>query len=155
MAQVSWPCGAAASAERPAPATPPIAASASRSRRRRPARSPAGLAGSRPCGDNPILAALDRDVLVRPGIGERRDQPEPRFANPRTDAVDEGELPDRHSDGALLDQLLHLLQRRGALGMVEFDCLLIVQLVYVGIAAINKGATLDGKGGQPVRGVAE
>src|SRR5437867_8458383 len=147
MAQVSWPCGAAASAERPAPATLPIAASASRSRRRRP--------GSRPYGDTVTLAALDRDVLVRSGIGESRDQPEPRLANPRTDAVDEGELPDRHSDGALLDQLLHLLQRRGALGMVEFDCLLIVQLVYVGIAAINKGATLDGKGGQPVRGVAE
>ena len=44
------------------------------------------------------MSALDRDVLVGRGIGDSRDQPEPGFADPRPDAVDERQLPDRRED---------------------------------------------------------
>src|SRR5712692_338369 len=100
-------------------------------------------------------AALDRDVLVRPGIGKGRDQPEPGFADPRPDAVDERQLPDRRGDRALLDQLLHLVEDRCALGMIELDRLFVVELVDVGIAAIDIGAALDGERSHPCGGVAE
>src|SRR5436309_1501948 len=41
------------------------------------------------------VSTLKRDVLVWAGIGEGRDQAEPGLADLRSDAVDEGELPDR------------------------------------------------------------
>src|SRR5437868_1866978 len=110
--QISCPCGAARAIPG-APAARPSAAIASTSRRVTPIPSPPG--GNVPAfsRDEPICLlhaapviggaffrevlsrALDRDVLVRSGIGEGRDQPEPRLADPRPKGVDEGQLPDR------------------------------------------------------------
>src|ERR1700686_520657 len=88
------------------------------------------------------LSALQGDVLVGRGVGETGDQPEPRLAHPRADAVDKGQLPDRRVDRPLVDRLLHLVQDRLAFLMIELDRLLLVELVEIGVAAVNKNAAL-------------
>src|SRR5215208_603223 len=60
------------------------------------------------------LRALQRDLLVGAGIGEAGDQAEPGLAHSRSDAVDEGELPDRCEHRALVHELLHLFEHRRA-----------------------------------------
>src|SRR5260370_26458868 len=101
------------------------------------------------------LSGLQGDVLVGRGVGEIRDQAEARFSDPRPDRVDEGELPDRRGERAPGDELLDLVQDRLALGMVQLGRLLLEQLVDVGVAAVNISATLDDKGRETRRRVAE
>src|SRR6516165_4345220 len=101
------------------------------------------------------LCALDRDVLEGCGVCEILDQPEPRLPDARPDAVDEGKLPDRCRDRLVVDELLDVIQDRLALFVVEDGCLLLIERIDVGVVAIGVGATLDDKGGEPGRGIAE
>src|SRR5260370_10938054 len=181
MPQISWPCGPlvgpAAPAVAGAPAASPRAVAASRSRRLMPKGSPARAARSRRCTKSlmvppsdgpvrlgrraagphrlPLLWVLERDVLVGRGVGVAGDQAEPRLADPRPDAVEKAEQPDRRIDRPLVDQLLHLLQDRRALFAIKLDCLLLEHRVDVGVAAIGVGAALDVKRLEPRRRVAE
>src|SRR6516225_7334357 len=101
------------------------------------------------------LCALDRDVLKGRGVGKVRDQPEPRLSDPRSDAIDKAELPDRRVNHPLGDDLLHLVEDRRTLLVVEFGGLLLVEGVDVGVAAIDIGATFDDKSLQARRGITE
>src|SRR5205823_759568 len=78
------------------------------------------------------LCALDRDVLERGGIGKPRDQVKGRLADPRANAVDKAELPDRRVNRLLMDEPLHLFEDRRALFVVELVGLLGVELIDVG-----------------------
>src|SRR6516162_876853 len=101
------------------------------------------------------LRALQGDVLVGGGVGEARDPAEPRLADSRSDAVDKSELPDRREDRPLINQLLHPVQDRLALLVVQLHRLLLVERVDIRVAAIDKRAALDDVGLEPGRGVAE
>src|SRR6516164_7354216 len=65
------------------------------------------------------LRALDRYVLEGSRIGEIGNQPETGFADPRSHAVDETQLPDRRVNHPVGEDLLHLVEDRGALLVVE------------------------------------
>src|SRR5438477_9269957 len=91
-------------------------------------------------------SALDRDVLVGRGVGKPGDPAKPGFSDPRPDAIEKAELPDRGVNGPLVDELLHLVQRSLAPLEVELGCLLLKQRIEVGIAAISVGTALDHKG---------
>ena len=54
-----------------------------------------------------------------------------------------------------MNELLDLVQERLALGVVEFDRLLLKQRVNFGIVAVGIGTALDGEGFEAGRGVAE
>ena len=54
-----------------------------------------------------------------------------------------------------MHQLLHPVEQRLALLVVELGGLLREQLVDLGVAAVNVGAALDDEGFQAGRGVAE
>src|SRR5205823_4131225 len=101
------------------------------------------------------LRALERDLLVRAGIGKCRDQAEAGLADPRAEAVDERQLPDRRVDRLLVKQLLDLFEDRRALLLIEFDRLLLKQLVDIRVVAVSVGAALDHIGLQASRRVAE
>jgi hypothetical protein len=60
----------------------------------------------------------------------------------RASAVDEGELPDRCIDRPFVNDLLHLVQDRLAFLAIEFDRLLLIQLVEIGVAAVDKDTPL-------------
>jgi hypothetical protein len=109
------------------------------------------------CWDTPqqLSGSLKRDVLVRRGVGEPRDQSEPRLADARSDPIEKGKLPNRRKDRALVKELLHLVQYRLAFLAIELDCLLLVERVDVGVAAINKRTALDDVGLVAGRRVAE
>src|ERR1700730_9396311 len=89
------------------------------------------------------LPALERDVLVRRGVGKKRDPAKPRLAHARADAVDEGKLPDRRKDRPLDHQLLDPEEDRLAPRAIELAGLLLVERVDVGVAAVGEHATLD------------
>src|SRR5438105_12621563 len=72
-----------------------------------------------PCFREVLSRALDRDVLVRSGIGEGRDQPEPRLADTRAKGVDEGQLPDRGKHRLVVEKLLDLVQEPRALLLIQ------------------------------------
>src|SRR5690348_18022614 len=97
------------------------------------------------------LRALERDVLEGRGVGEARDQAESRLADTGADAVEEAQLPNWGVNRFLVDELLHLVEDRGALLVIEFVGLLRKELVDVGVAAIGVGAALDDERGQPRR----
>src|SRR5215471_2676579 len=101
------------------------------------------------------LRGLERHVFVRHRIREAPDPAEPRLAHARTDAPDAGELPDRRDQRALVDERLHALQDRGALGAVELADLLLEQRVDLRLRAVDVGAALDRERLQTGRGVAE
>src|SRR6516164_10729897 len=61
---------------------------------------------------NAWLCTLYRDVLVGCGVREPRDQAEPGFADPRSDAIEKSELPYRRKDSAFVKQLLHRSEER-------------------------------------------
>ena|SRR6516225_1650685 len=91
-------------------------------------------------------AVLDRfqgEVLVGGRVGETGDQAKAGFADARPHAVEESELPDRREDHPLDDDLLHFVEDRCALGVIELDRLLLVERVEIGVAAIGKDAALD------------
>src|SRR5437868_1894145 len=104
---------------------------------------------------NIALGALDGDVLVGRGVGEAGDQPEPRLSDPRPDAVDKSQLPDRRVNRPLVNDLLHSVEDRLALLPVEFDRLLLVHFVKVGIVTVDEHAALDDVRFEAGRGVAE
>src|SRR5579872_2612172 len=113
-------------------------------------------AGTQPLLIEPYgLCALQSEVLIRRGVREPRDQPEPALADPRTDPVDEGKLPDRSEDRSLDHDLLDLVQGRLALAVIELDRLLLVQIVDVGIAAIGEDTASHQQCLDPRGGVAE
>src|SRR5580692_5007047 len=103
----------------------------------------------------PRLRPFQRDVLVGRGVGEAGYQPKPRLSDARANAVDEGELPDRRVDRPFVDDLLHLVQDRLAFLVIELDRLLLVQLVEVGVAAVDENSALDDMRFEPGRGIAE
>src|SRR5437660_2153997 len=113
------------------------------------------LLSAEPCVMHVVSRALDGDVLVRPGIGKSRDQPEPRLADPRAKRVDEGQLPDRRVNRLVVEELLDLVQERRALLLIQLGGLLLEKLVDVGVVAIGISAALDDIGLQAGRGVAE
>src|ERR1700731_4677208 len=78
------------------------------------------------------LSGFQRDLFIGAGVGEARDQAEAGLADPRSMTVDEGELPDRRVHRALVDDLLHLLEDRAALLLVELGALLLEHLVEIG-----------------------
>src|SRR5215510_14804589 len=92
------------------------------------------------------LLARQRHFLVRRRVGMARNQAESGFPDPRAGAVDEGLLPKRRVDRALVDELLDLVQRRCAPRAVELARLLLEQRVDVRIAAVHISATLDDEG---------
>src|SRR3954451_8135486 len=94
-------------------------------------------------------------ILERRRVGNPRYQIEAGLADPRPDPVDEAELPDRRVDRLLGDELLHLVEDRGALLVIELVGLLRIELVDIRIAAIGKSAVLDHKRRHPGRRVAE
>src|SRR5690242_1202145 len=106
-------------------------------------------------GTSAMSCSLDRDVLERRGKREARDQSEGRLANPRTDPAQKGELPDRRVHRLFVNELLHLIQDRPALTFVELVGLQRVELVDVGIAAVDVGAALDHEGSEPGGGIAK
>src|SRR5207253_10804524 len=55
-----------------------------------------------------LLPGPELQVFVRCGVGVAGDQAEPRLLDPRADAVQERELPDRHEDRLLVHELLDL-----------------------------------------------
>lgn len=55
------------------------------------------------------------------------DQAEPGLTHPLAVSIEKRELPDRGVYAALVDDLLDAMQLRGALGDVEFCCLLSEQ----------------------------
>src|SRR5215510_12930885 len=73
------------------------------------------------------------------------DQAEPRLADPRTSTIDEGQLPNRHVNGALEHELLDLVQRCLSLLGIEFGRLLLEQRIDVGVAAVYIGTSLRHK----------
>src|ERR1700730_17421236 len=87
--------------------------------------------------------ALERDVLVRRGVGKKRDPAKPRLAHARADTVDEGKLPDRREDRPLDHQLLDLEEDRLAPRAIELAGLLLVERVDVRVAAVGEHAPLD------------
>src|SRR5205823_7621325 len=101
------------------------------------------------------LGPLQGDVLVGGGVRKTGDQTETGFADARADAVDKGQLPDRRVNGPFINGLLHLVQDRLSLLTVELDGLLLVQLVEIGVVAVDKDAALDDMGFEAGRGVAE
>src|ERR1700704_6364945 len=101
------------------------------------------------------LTALDGDVFVGSGIGESREQTEPGLADPRPDAVDERQLPDWRGDGALVNQLLRLVEDSLPLFVIELDRLLPEEFVDVGVAAIGVSTILDRERREAGGGVAE
>src|SRR5438552_17327436 len=92
------------------------------------------------------LTRFQRDVLVRPGIGERRDQAEPGFSDARAVAVDEGELPDRRINRLLVKELLDLVEDCSAPLLIQFGCLLLEKFIDIRVAAVGIGASLDDVG---------
>src|SRR5215471_16298750 len=64
-------------------------------------------------------------------------------------------LQDRYVDRPFINELLDLVQRRRAFPAVEFDRLLLVESIDVGIAAIGLGAAFDDKSFQSGGGVAQ
>src|SRR5262245_59521930 len=139
-------------------AWPEISSGASEQGRRHSLKPTASIPGkfidsSNGTGENLFLH--EADVLVGAGIGMAWDQSEPRLLDPRSVAVDEGELPKMREDRAIVHHLLHLVQDRLTLAPVELDSLLRVQLVDVRIAAIDIGAALDDKGLEACGRVAE
>src|SRR5215510_8236822 len=86
-------------------------------------------------------------VYAKPAIKPKADS--------GTHAVEETQLPDWCVDRILVDELLHLIEDRRALLVVEFGGLLWEQFVNIGIAAIGVGATLDDKRGKSGRSIAE
>src|SRR5438552_14920235 len=51
-----------------------------------------------------LLPGPELQVFVRCGVGVAGDQAEPRLLDPRADAVQERELPDRHEDHLLVHE---------------------------------------------------
>src|SRR6516162_3547188 len=127
MPQVSCPSGPAAPADPGVPATSPRAARTRTSRRvtllpidgPRLSRSTVRL----PC----CLRGFDRDVFEGSRVREVGDQAEPRFADPRADAVEKTQLPDRCVNHPLREDLLHLVEDRRAFLALELGCLLLVE----------------------------
>src|SRR6478672_13353009 len=112
--------------------------------------------GNERMGLLPVCSALlDGHVLVRCGIGMALDQPEAGLADALAQAVDEGELPDRRVDRALVQDLLDLVQERRAFFLVELDRLLGEQRVDLGVVAVDVGAALDREALEPGRSVAK
>src|ERR1041384_6655602 len=101
------------------------------------------------------LGPLERDVFIGRRVGEAGNQAEPGLADARADAVEEGELPDRRIDRALVNELLHPVQDRLALRTIELARLLPVERIHVRIAAVSKHAALDHLRLEPGGGVAE
>src|SRR5262245_35415191 len=109
------------------------------------------------CGRSVAFAlwALHRHVLVRRGVGEQRDPAEARLSDARSDAVDEGKLPDRSVDRALDHQLLNLEENGFAPGALQFARLLLVERVDVRVAAVGEDAALHEVGLDAGRGISE
>lgn len=101
------------------------------------------------------LRALDRSVFVGRAVRETGDPAEPRFSDPWPDALQDDVLQDRHVDRTLVHYLLDLVEDRRAFPAVEFDRLLLVESIDIGIAAIGLGAAFDDKSFQSGRGVAK
>src|SRR5690348_16381175 len=83
------------------------------------------------------LGILDRDLLEGSRVGKTGDQSECRLTDPGPDPVDKGKLPKRPKDRLLINELLHFFEDCGAFCLVELVSLLRIQLVDIGIAAIN------------------
>src|SRR4051812_34249116 len=88
------------------------------------------------------LRALDRDVLVGRGVGKQRDPIEAGLADPRADAVEEGELPDRRIDRPLDHQLLDLEENGLAPPAIQLGRLLLVERIDIRVAAVGEDAAL-------------
>src|SRR6516165_4805069 len=104
---------------------------------------------------NQVLGGFQGDILIGRRVWEARDQTEPGFPDPRSDAVDEGQLPDRRVDRALVNNLLHLVEDRLALCAVQLARLLLIKFIEVRVAAINKCAALDDVRFKTCRGIPE
>src|SRR6516162_2896327 len=89
------------------------------------------------------LCLFDRDILEGCGVGEIGNQAEPRLSDPRSDAVEKTELPDRRVDHPLREDLLHFIKDRGTLLVVKLDRLLLVERIDVRVVAIDIRAALD------------
>src|SRR6266436_10218620 len=117
-----------------------------------PPRHPAGAGGW-------ILvqhqSALDGHVLIRPRIGESRNEAEPRLTDARPERIHKCQLPYGRVDRLVVYQLLHLVQDCLAPLGIQFGRLLLEQVVDLRIAAIGIGTALDDEGGETGRGVAE
>src|SRR3954452_19682953 len=96
-----------------------------------------------------------REILVWRRIDEAFDRAEHGIADARSDAADEGQLPDRGVDRLLVDDLLHLFEQRRPLRAIRLAGLLREQRVDLGIAAVGVDAILDDERLEPGRDVAE
>src|ERR687888_1791910 len=100
-----------------------------------PARSREAVASRSRSRAPPSLLQLD--VLVGTRVGEAGNRSQARLLQPRTDAVQEGQLPDRRVDRPLVDELLNAVQRRLTTFGIELHRLLLEQAVDVRIAAVH------------------
>src|SRR5215472_19008033 len=105
-------------------------------------------------GDAPS-SALQRQVFVRRRIGEPGNPIKIGLADPRSDAIDERQLPEMRADDALIEDLLHPGQDLRTLAVVQLDRLLLEHRIEIGVIAIGVGATLHDEGLEPRRCVAE
>src|SRR5262249_4207555 len=103
--------------------------------------------------ERPSLPQLD--VFIGARVRKARDGPEARFLDAGPDAVEEGELPDRRIDDALVHELLDPVKCRLATLRIQLDRLLLEEPIDVGIAAIDVRAAGGDERFQPRRGVAE
>src|SRR5262249_13568181 len=101
------------------------------------------------------LLVRQREILVGCGIRVAGNQAEPGFPNPRTGAVEKGQLPQVRVDRPIVHDLLDLMERRFAPRVVELRRLLREQRVDVRIAAVGIGAVLRDECLEAGRGVAE
>src|SRR5437773_4448630 len=96
------------------------------------------------------LSALDGHVLIRPGIGESRNEAEPRLTDAGPKRIHKCQLPYGRVDRLVVHQLLHLVQDCLAPLGIQFGRLLLEEVVDLWVAAIGIGTALDDEGGETV-----
>src|SRR6516165_3406663 len=101
------------------------------------------------------LLVRQREILVGCRIRVVGDQAEPGFPNPRTGAVEEGQLPQVRVDRPIVHDLLDLVERRFTPRVVKLGRLLLEQRGEVRIAAVGIGAALRDESLKASRDVAE
>src|SRR5262249_35921069 len=69
--------------------------------------------------------------------------------------VYESQLPNRRVNCPLVNNLLHLLQERFALFLIQLRSLLLKELIELGIVAVGIVTAFDGVGLETRRGIAE
>src|SRR5207249_8955718 len=96
-----------------------------------------------------LSASRPRRAPRTPGA----EKTEPGLLHPWSDAVEEGEVPDRREHRPLVDELLYSVENHLTLRPIQLGGLLPEEAIDVGVAPIGVGAAGDGEGFEPRRSV--